>query len=211
MPYGLTLVTPPACEPVTVAELREWCRVDGAAHDAVLAGLAAAARDLVEKLTGRALVTQTWRLSLDGFPWPGGWQVIRNPSVWPDPHTIRVPKAPLQSVASVTYYDMADALQTLSPAVYDVDAASDPGRVTLALGKTWPVTRPKPGAVRVTFVCGYGPLAVPESVKTAIKLTAAQWFENREASVTGTIATELPWAARQLLASAWNGELEYGM
>lgn len=210
--YGLTLITAPSGEPVTTAELRDWVRVSGSAHDTLLASLGAAARELCEKLMGRALMTQTWRLSLDGFPWPGGWHVLRHPSIWPDPHTIRLPKAPLQSVTGVTYYDMGGNLQTLATSVYDVDAAHDPGRITLALGQTWPVTRPRPGAVRVEFVAGYGnAAAVPEAIKLAIKLSVAQWFENREAVVTGTIATELPWAARQLLASHWNGELEYGL
>lgn len=211
--YGLTLVTAPATEPVTTAELRDWVRVDGSGHDTLLASLGAAARALCESLTGRAFVTQTWRLSLDAFPWPGGWQVVRTPALWPDPRaTIRLPKAPLQSVSAVTYYDMAGDLQTLAATVYDVDAAHDPGRITLALGQTWPVTRPMPGAVRVQFVAGYGAAAsVPDAVKTAIKLTVGQWFENREAAVTGTIATELPWAARQLLASVWSGEQEYGL
>ena len=210
--YGLTLVSAPATEPVSASELRDWVRVTGTAHDAVLALLGKAAREQVEGLTGRALVTQTWRLTLDGFPWPGGWQVLRNPSVWPDPHTIRVPKAPLVSVTHVKYYDMGGTLQTLANTVYDVDAAHDPGRITLALGQTWPVTRPKPGAVQVEFICGYGAAAaVPECAKTAILFSVAQWFENREAVVTGTIATELPNAAKALLRQLWNGEMEYGL
>lgn len=206
--YGLTLTSAPASEPVTVAELREWCRVDSEAHDAVLTGLGKAARDLVEKTTGRALVTQTWRLSLDGFPWPGGWQILRNPSVWPDPRTIRLPKAPLQSVSSITYTDMSGNSQTLASTVYDVDATTDPGRITLALGQVWPVTRPKPGAVLITFVAGYGAAtAVPDMLKTAIKFTVACWLENRGEAGGG----ELPAAARTLLSAHWNGELEYGM
>lgn len=210
--YGLTLQSVPAEEPVTTAELRDWLRQESTADDTIIAALGRTARGMVERLLGRQLVTATWLLSLDNFPWPGGWQFIENPGLFPDPHTIRMPKAPLQSVTSIQYYDMADTLNTLSSTVYEVDARTDPGRIMLGMGKVWPVTRLKPAAVRVVFVAGYGNAsAVPESIKTAIKLTVAHWYENREAVVTGTIATELPVSARALLYSEWNGELEYGL
>lgn len=204
--YGLTLTSEPASEPVTVAELRAWVRQDQTTDDAVLESLGKAARSMVEKLAGRQLVTATWVLSLDGFPWPGGWAFLEAPTIFPDPHTIRVPKAPLQSVTSVQYYDLGDTLQTLDAGTYVVDAATDPGRIFLAMNKVWPVTRLRPAAVRITFVAGYGAAgSVPEEAKLAIKMAVANWYENR-----GEAASELPMASKALLHQLWNGELEYG-
>lgn len=207
--YGLTLITPPTEEPVAVdgaAGLRAWVRQTVNTDDDLLAALGLAARNLVEKLTGRQLVTATWRLTLDGFPWPGGWQMLEAPGVWPDPHTILIPRAPLASVSAVEYYDLGDTLRTLDPAVYVVDAAHDPGRVTLAMNQVWPVTRLRPGAVRVTFAAGYGAAsAVPEEAKLAIRMTVAHWYEHRGDE------GELPPAARRLLDLVWNGSLEYGL
>ena len=58
-----TLIAPPGEEPVTLAEAKAWCRIDAADEDALVSALIAAARLQVESLTGRALVTQTWRLT----------------------------------------------------------------------------------------------------------------------------------------------------
>lgn len=208
--YGLTLASGPAEEPVTTAELKTWLRVEHSSDDTLIDSLGKTARILAERLIGRQMVTASWILSLDGFPWPGGWAFLENPMVFPDPHTILLPKAPLASVSSVTYYDIGNTLRTLSSSVYVVDAATDPGRIVLGMGQVWPVTRLRPGAVRVTFSAGYGGAsAVPEDLKTAIKIATAFWYENRGEEVAAN-ATKLPMAAESLLLANWNGALEYG-
>lgn len=59
------LIAGPGEEPVSLAEAKTYCRIDGTDEDALLGALIAAARLHVESLTGRALVTQTWRLVLN--------------------------------------------------------------------------------------------------------------------------------------------------
>jgi hypothetical protein len=63
-----TLIAGPGEEPVTLAEAKAFCRIDGSDEDALVEALIAAARLQVESLTGRALVTQSWRLTLDCAP-----------------------------------------------------------------------------------------------------------------------------------------------
>src|SRR5690348_5785828 len=58
------LIAGPGEEPVSLAEAKAFARVDGSDEDALVSALIAAARLHVESLTGRALVTQTWRLVL---------------------------------------------------------------------------------------------------------------------------------------------------
>lgn len=207
--YGLTLTSAPAVEPVTTAELKAWLRQEETADDTLIASLGAAARTLVEQLTGRKLITSSWRMTLDAFPWPGGWQYLEAPAVFPDPHTIRLPKAPLQSVQSVEYYDLGGTLRTLATTVYDVDEDEDPGKVSLAMNQVWPVTRLRPGAVRINFTAGYGAAAdVPESLKTAIKIATAWLYENRGEAFDVSNA-RLPLAVETLMFAEWNGALEY--
>lgn len=207
MSYGLTLTSAPAEEPVSLAELKAWCRVDFDNDDALLTSLGVAARGMVERLCGRQLVTASWRLTLDTFPYPGGWQFLEAPSLFPDPNQILLPKAPLQSVASVEWYDFGNTLNTLATTVYDVDAAHDPGRIMLAMGQVWPVVRLRPAAVRVNFTAGYGAAsAVPEEFKMAIRFAVNFWYENR-----GEEAKELPPASLALIDLCRNGALEYGL
>ena len=58
------LIAGPGEEPVSLAEAKAFARIDGGDEDALVSALVAAARLHVESLTGRALVTQTWRLVL---------------------------------------------------------------------------------------------------------------------------------------------------
>ena len=62
-----TLVSAPATEPVSLAEVKSYLRIDGTADDAVLTILIASARRSAEEYTKRAFITQTWQLTLDRF------------------------------------------------------------------------------------------------------------------------------------------------
>ena len=71
-------VTPEA-EPVTVAEVKAHLRIAHASEDELLAGLIRAAREDVERATGLALIEQSWRLVLDGWPRSGTATLLRHP------------------------------------------------------------------------------------------------------------------------------------
>lgn len=161
---GLTLVTKPATEPVTLDEAKLHLRLDQDAEDTLVSGLIVAAREYVEMYTRRQLVTATWALSLDA--WPG---------------VIRPPKPPLLGVTAITYLDQAEVEQTLDAGVYRVDTTLEPGRIVRAAGASWPALAPVPGAIRVTYDAGYGAAsAVPETFRQAILLTLSDLYERRE-------------------------------
>jgi hypothetical protein len=63
-----TLIAGPGEEPVTLAAAKAWCRIDGTDEDALVGALIAAARLNVESTTSRALVTQSWRLTVECPP-----------------------------------------------------------------------------------------------------------------------------------------------
>jgi hypothetical protein len=65
-----TLIAGPGEEPVALADAKAWCRIDTDDDDALVTALIAAARLEVESFTGRALITQSWRLSLECPPGP---------------------------------------------------------------------------------------------------------------------------------------------
>ena len=166
---GIKIKTAPAVEPVTVQEMREYLSLGGTEDDTLLTGLITAARSALEKSTGRTFITTTYQLYFDGF--------FLSP--------IKLARPPVQSVSSITYVDEDGVTQTLSSTLYTVDVSSLYGRVSPAYGESWPVTRAQDNAVCIEFKAGYGDAAasVPEPLKIAIKMLAADVYEHREANV----------------------------
>lgn len=172
---------------VTVAELKEHCRIDTTEEDAYLEALIQAAREYCEDWTARAFQTQVWVAKYRGFPC----------------EEILLPRPPLSAVQSIQYVDTAGATQTLSTDVYTVDANALPGRVLLVYGQSWPATRAQENAVTITFTAGYGDNAdaVPATLRQAVKILAAQWYERREAVEVGAVTVSvLPFTVESLLS-----------
>ncbi len=198
----------PTAEPVTALELAQQLLLpedEAKAQSTYIADLIAEAREYAEDRLGQQLVTATWQLTLDGFPRHDPIRDRTNAS-WLEAVTIRPPKPPLRSITSVQYLDPAGVLQTWSSSLYVVDTANRPGRIMPAFGQIWPFTLPTANAVTITYVAGYGdPKAVPRKIKKAIKLLAAHWYENREATA-GAAPVEIPLGVNALLDMAWHGE-----
>lgn len=173
-------VVEPVEEPVTLEEARGQCRIDGTAEDELLAGAVGAARQHLEEITGRALLTQTWELFLDA--WPGGREIA-------------LPRPPLQSVTSVKYVDVDDVEHTLAGAAYLVDTVGLPGRLVLREGASWPAAALRAvNGVCVRFVAGWPePGDAPAELRLAARMLVGHWFENREA-VSSQPLSETPWA-----------------
>lgn len=195
--FGLTVTVAPTSEPVTLAEARLQCGIaDEAAgyHDPKLLSLIKAARIYCERATGKAFITQTIKLTRDRFPCEKECYVIR------------LPRQPLASVTSVKYDDTTGTEQTMSASDYVVDTACEPGRIGLTLGATWPLTIDQLGAVRVTYVAGYGAAtAVPETIKHAMLMLVSHWFENRAA--VGDVGGPIAMACEALLGCESAGNL----
>jgi uncharacterized phiE125 gp8 family phage protein len=191
---GLSLLNPPDEEPVNLAQAKLHLRVEDTAEDALIGTLIGAARRAVEAHLRRALVEQTWVLTLDA--WPPCDPRSAHPS-----HAIRLPLPDLIAVEEVLYTDPAGVARSLDPAAYQVSTGC-PGRIAPAPGRSWPATRRQMDAVAITYTCGYGSAAdVPETVVQAMLLTIGNLYQNRESVVIGTIVAELPLAAAYLLAS----------
>jgi len=177
----MQLITPPAAEPVSLAEAKLHLRVDFDEDDALIQTLISAARQAAEMLTQRQLVTARWRMVLDSFPGSGLMGVPAGQTFTLPGHAILIPKSPLQSVVEIRYLDMAGVSQVMPSAHYTVDKACEPARITPVFGQIWPVALPQIGAVSVTFDAGYGSAAdVPEGLKSWIKLRLGSLYAHRE-------------------------------
>lgn len=158
---------------VTVAELRTHRMLLNSDTDEDTR-MEAAIVDAVEVLDGpdgelrRSILPVTYDLHLPAFP--------------SDTRMVEIPLPPLQSVTSVKYLDAASAVQTLDTANYVVRSgdALTPGSIELLGTLDWPTTADHPRAVTIRFVAGYA--AIPRGLKRAVKLLAAHYMENIEAS-----------------------------
>lgn len=168
---SLKLITAASGLAVTLAEAKLHLRVTSSAEDLSITSAIMEATDLAEQMTGRAIMSQTWELSLDAFP-----------------AFFKLTRVPVQSITSLTYIDILGAQQTLSAGGYTLDNADDFGLafVIPSYGLQWPAARLQPNAVKVRYQAGYVDAAsVPYSIKAWIKLMVGALHENREAETVG--------------------------
>ena len=192
---SLSLVTGPTLEPVTLAEAQEHCRVDSRAEDAFLTRAIQTAREYVESVTNRALITQTWDWTLDRFPCATSFEV---------------PRPNLLSVTSISYMDTDGATQTWASTNYRVGVRAgpkaQPGRIELAYQQSYPLTRSVIDAVTIRFIAGYHATAAtavtncPAALKSAILLLVGEMYERRTEVIVGTISTPNVLRAASLMA-----------
>ena len=102
------LLTPPAVEPLSLAEAKDFLRVDTADDDPLIAALIAAGRIHIEQQTGLALITQGWRLVFD---------------CWPEHGRIAVRPAPLQALAAAHVFDFDGVARVVDLRSIVVDAS----------------------------------------------------------------------------------------
>ena len=174
------LVTAPQAEPVSIDDLMTHLRVENDEDMPYLDEIERAAREYIENLLGRKLITQTWKVYY---------------SSWPADNIFEIPYGQLQSVSSITYMDTDGNSNTLVADIYDVDTASEPGKVVLAYNQSWPSVSLYPtNPISIEFTCGYGDRgsAVPSMIRHAAKILAGHLYENREASITGITIQTVP-------------------
>lgn len=199
---GLHRVTAPAAPVFTLEEARAHLRVDlidpvaEGPDDSLIEDFIQAATDEIDGRDGwlgRALITQTWRLYLDGFP----------------AGRISLPLPPLQSVDSIKYLDAEGTQVTLSPSAYRVSPFKDPGYVEPVYNTAWPSTLPVSDAVEITFTAGYGAsgASVPGVIRQYLRHRVGQFYEHREAVIAGTIVSEVPHVRSSLESIRYRGGL----
>lgn len=157
------LLIAPAIEPVTLDEARAFLRVEHHDDDDLIAALIAGARIQVETQTGRALMTQSWRISADA---------------WPPDGRLSVRPAPLQTLSAVRVYDEDGTARMVDGQAFVLDLA---GSALAFAPWALPVPGRRAAGIEFDVVCGYGTAAtdVPEPLRQTIRLLAAHWYENR--------------------------------
>ena len=166
---SIKLITPPVLEPVTLDEAKAWLKLESPDDDNVVMRLIAAARQMVERYTRRALLTQTWRLSYS--------QRSLQPS-------LVLPMAPACQIISRSVQSETGSQGPIDLSGVWLDVGSEPPR--LVFQKPYLANQCLPfssQSVTVTFDIrfGYGdqPSTVPEALKQAVLVFVAQAYEKR--------------------------------
>jgi uncharacterized phiE125 gp8 family phage protein len=174
----------PAVEPVSVAEAKARLRIGHDSEDELIGSLIAAARDEVERTTGRALIAQSWRLSLDG---------------WPRCGPVLLRRGPVTQILSITVFGREGEATVLAPDSYLADLDSAPARLHLDDPADPAVAL---NGIEIDFAAGYGEAGadVPDILKRAIMLLVGHWYEFRAAFGVKSQPVSFPKGYERLIA-----------
>lgn len=191
---AILTVTPPAVEPVSLAAAKARLRVEHADDDAAIAALVAAARERVEQLTGRALITRRVRELRDS--WQEGGRLASGGAVF------RLGLGPLVTLHHIKTYDADGASATFDAAHYTVDAASFPPRLALKGGGLWPSPGRTAHGVEIEFDAGYGATEaeIPPALREAVLALIADAYAH-PAPAERVREAALPAAVHGLIAA----------
>ena len=156
-------LTPPAVEPVTLAEVKAHLRLDTNDEDTLLVALIRTAREHLEAGTGLCLIVRPLRLYLDD---------------WPEGKVIQIARGPVQTVEAITVYDETGAPLDVAAAGYVLDGAARQARLILP---ERPATARAMNGIEIDFSAGFGESGadVPDTLKRALLLHVAVMYELR--------------------------------
>lgn len=154
------LITAPTFQPITLADAREASRISSSIQDRELGSWINEAVARLQQETWRQFCTATYSMKFQEFT-----------------EEMHLPRPPLASVTSITYFDSAGDEQTLSADIYDVVTDQTPGLVRLAYQQSYPATRRHFDDITVTFVCGWPEDELPTWVEKSTKYLVAHLYE----------------------------------
>lgn len=158
------LLDGPTLEPVALAEMKLWLRLDGTEEDDLVRALIVAARLLVEAEIAQVLIGQNWRLVGDE---------------WPDGETVPVRVGRILGVLGGRIFDADGVATLLPPERFSAFPQAEPPAIL-------PLDRPVPGrprsGIEIDLRLGYGETAdaVPETIRLAIRRLVTLWFQERD-------------------------------
>lgn len=179
---SVTLMAPPALEPISLVQIKEHLRVEHTSEDTLISAYITSARLHIEAILAKLLISQNWRINFDRLP---------------TGKTVYLPLAPLLSLNSVSFYTDQSGPNTIPAVDYTIDLDSVRPRFSLHLQRQ---NLRAFGAYELDVTVGYGPAAedVPGDVRQALLLLVAHWYENREAA-TPIAREQIPHGIRTIL------------
>lgn len=185
-PIDYLLITGTSTLAVSLANTKAWLKIPSTltADDTLITYLIKAATGYFEKITGRDLITKTYRTYLDNFPVVNGLYYYSGVSpLLPQyqDNGIWLRKSRLQAIASIKYY--LDGVQvTWDSANYYTTISSDYSAIYLVNDANFPSgIDVRKQAIEINFTAGYGTddTSVPDDVQQAILCFISYLYDNR--------------------------------
>jgi uncharacterized phiE125 gp8 family phage protein len=145
--------TAPVVEPITLAEAKEYARIDGSAEDALITALIKMARIHSESFTGKSLVPKTITITSFSFP-----------------YQFQMPYGPLNAENNVTKVVTLDQNGAETNLNYQVNPGLYPKMMILGGNQSY--------KFKTVYTAGF--TTVPEDIKLAIKMLVNTMYERRE-------------------------------
>ena len=154
--------SPPAMEPISLAEAKAHLRVTHYDDDAYIGTLIKTARQSIEAQTGLGLISQGWSVFLDD---------------WPENGVIDLPQAPVLDIADIKVHGDDDTFAIIDPAHYYEDKVSRPARIILRGSRNWAAPGRVANGIEILLTIGF--TSVPEPLREAILQLVGHWHETR--------------------------------
>jgi hypothetical protein len=169
--YSVQLSTGAVTEPVTLAEAKEYARIDGFSEDALITSLIKMARTHCESYIGKSIVLKT--VTIDSFTFP---------------YQFQMPYGPLTNEANISKCVTIDENNVETPLQYRVNAGLFPKLFILGGAQSY----------KFKLVYSAGFTTVPDDIKLAIKMMVNTLYERRE-DFSDLQAIESPLGVKALL------------
>lgn len=165
---ALLTIVPPTSEPVSLADMKLFARIDFPDDDPLWPGFITSARERCEIIAQRRFILRTMRLLMDFFPgyvdFKLAGQKVSSPFVSGSNavlvgirYAIALPYPRVRAIQQFSFQDAnGQPQQMLAATDYIQDLASQPARLMPLFGNMWPVARVVANAVQVDYITGYG-------------------------------------------------------
>ena len=188
---AMALITAPASLPVSLANVKEFLKIENSDDDQLINELTGQAVNHIENITGHRLITQSWRLFFDDLP------ITR---------ILQLPLAPIIAPIEIRLFDDQGILQVVPPSDYQLDIHTRPARLWINTSMN---TSQALNGVEVDLQVGFGlaGIDVPGDIVRAIMVTIAHWYEFRGAVHPADQPLSNPAGLHNLLASYLKAKL----
>lgn len=172
------VTTPPIDSLFELDEIKERLVVETSEDDDLLQAFIDSATDYAQQYTGIKFLNQSVTYYTDCLPASNKF--------------LEIPSHNASAVTAISYIDPADAVQTEDLADYYIDTNAMSVKIKPISG--WPTIRTE-GFNNFTVVVTEGWATVddvPDSIKQGVALLVGHYYRNRESTIIGTSALELP-------------------